>query len=249
MKKGNKKILVFDTIEEMSGFALAKWREAAESAIRRSGRFTVALSGGKTPLPFYKSLAGCGRNLPWEKTHIFLTDERFVPHDGPDSNFGMIKSSLLKNVGVPDANIHPIYFDNTAESAADRYEEDIRNFFKLKRGRPPRFDLIILGMGEDGHTASLFPECKALSENRRLACRVASPAIKNERITLTFPAINNARIIIFLITGRSKAHITSELIEKENSRLPAFLVNPGKGELFYLMDKEAASSGDLKYGF
>jgi len=246
LEQGKKKILVFDTIEEMSDYFLRKWREASDMAIRHAGRFAVALSGGKTPSPLYNSLVAHGADLPWNKTHIFLVDERFVPHNDPDSNFGMIKNDFLEKIDIPNANIHPIYFNGTALDAASKYEEGIRIFFKLEDDQTPQFDLIILGVGEDGHTASLFPNHEALSEKRRLVCTVVSRGLKNERVSLTLPIINNAKTIIFLVTGSGKAHIIREMIEEGDSRLPAFLVKPKRGGLFYLIDKEAAS--EIDYG-
>jgi len=241
LEKNDKKILIFDRVGEMSEFAIRKWGEAAESAIECSGRFTAALSGGQTPLPFYNRLAEQGEKLPWDKTHIFLTDERFVPQSDPDSNFSRIEKELLKKVAIPDANIHSVYFDNTAQNAAENYEKDIRQFFKLKEDQAPQFDLIILGIGEDGHTASLFPKHKALLDDKHLASAVLYSAVKNERVSLTLPVINNAKTIVFLISGKSKADVINEIIQEENSDLPAFLVRPNQGELFYLIDKEAGS--------
>lgn len=241
LEKDHKKILIFDDTKEMSEFALNKWREIAQGAIKRYGRFTVALSGGKTPLPFYKSLVSYGKGLPWNKTHIFLVDERFVPHDDPDSNFGMINKTLFSKIDIPAVNIHPIYTDGTANDATEKYEEDIRNFFELKAGLIPQFDLIILGIGEDGHTASLFPNHEALSERWRLACAVSYPGAKYKRITLSLPVINNAKTIVYLATGSNKAPIINEIIEKRNTNLPVVLVKPNDGELYYLMDKYAAS--------
>lgn len=244
----NRKVLIFDSFKKMSEFVLKKWGEVAESEVRRSGRFTVALSGGKTPIPFYNSLGDYGKNLPWEKTHIFLVDERILPHDDPESNFGMIKKTLFSKIDIPAVNIHPSYTDGTVHDAVEKYEEDIRNFFELKAGLLPQFDLIILGIGEDGHTASLFPDDEVLSENRRLVSAVSYPGVKFERISLTLPVINNAKTIIFLITGKNKAHIVNEIIEKGNTNLPAFLVKPISGELYYLIDKYAASEIDYKQG-
>jgi 6-phosphogluconolactonase len=241
MRKINKKVFVFENIEELTDFAVKKWMNVGETSIKRDGRFTVALSGGNTPVPLYNSLALHGRNLPWDKTHIFLVDERFVPHGDPASNIGMIKKQLLEKINIPGSNIHPAYFAGTVKNAAKIYEESIKNFFKLKEGQTPQFDLIMLGVGEDGHTASLFPNHEALSENKRLASAVLSPGVKNARISITFPLINNAKNIVFVITEKSKAAVVEEIIEKKNRDLPASLVNPDKGELLYLMHKQAAS--------
>jgi 6-phosphogluconolactonase len=153
----------------------------------------------------------------------------------------MIRKIFFSKIDIPQANIHHIDIDGPAKDAAEKYEQDLRTFFELKAGLAPQFDLIILGIGEDGHTASLFPNHEALSERWRLACAVSYPGAKYERITLSLPVINNAKTIVFLVTGSNKAPIINEIIEKRNTHLPVFLVKPNDGELCYLMDKYAAS--------
>ncbi|MCJ7458492.1 MAG: 6-phosphogluconolactonase, partial [candidate division Zixibacteria bacterium] len=155
MKRPEKReVLVFQKREKLYDFLIKKWKEISEKAIEKSGIFTIALSGGETPVEFYQKLADSRERLAWGKTHIFLADERFVPFDEPDSNYGMIKEALLRHISIPAENIHSVHIYKTPEISAKRYEEEIKTFFRLKEDKFPQFDLIILGIGEEGHTAS-----------------------------------------------------------------------------------------------
>jgi 6-phosphogluconolactonase len=242
MGLGNRKILIFKDIEEISNFIIKKWFEIAKRAIKEKGRFTVALSGGKTPQTLYQKLAELKDSLPWDKTEIFLVDERFVPCEDSENNYRMINQTLLSRIKIPEKNIHPISTkEKTPKASARKYEEELTSYFKLKKGEFPRFDLILLGMGEDGHTASLFPDTTALTETEHFVIAVSPPDIsKKERISLTLPVINNADNVIFLITGVHKAKVLKEVIEDKNCKLPAAMVSPEKGMLFFLIDKAAA---------
>lgn len=235
-KMGN--VLVFKDIDEIAEHALTLWTEIAEKAIKDKGIFSAALSGGKTPEVLFRKLSG-NKTLPWSKTHIFMVDERFVPYQDDNNNFRMINEMLLRHVDIPAKNIHPIL--TTAESpeaAALKYEEDLDYFFRSSAA----FDLVLLGIGSDGHTASLFPGMPTLKEkqHRAIAVPPAGP-IDAERITLTFPAINSAENILFMAAGHDKARVIREVIEKENSRLPAAAVRPGKCRPVFLLDEGAAS--------
>jgi len=238
-----KEVLVFSGLTQIADFASEKLMEISKKSIRDKGRFTVALSGGKTPVALYQVLAVLKKPLQWDKTHIFIVDERFVPPEDKESNFLMINQTLLKHINIPWENIHPISTaENTPEASAIKYEEDLISFFKPAQGEFPVIDLIILGIGEDGHTASLMPGTPSLRENRHMTTAVLPPdTSKKQRITLTLPVINNAEKIIFLASGRSKAHIIKEVIEAENSSLPAAMVRPKKGKPVFLLDEEAAS--------
>ena len=241
--KKNKEVLIFKNADEMSDFAISKWVEISEEAIKNKGRLEAAISGGKTPEKLYQKLSGFKRPLPWDKTHIFLVDERFVSHKSNESNYRMINQLLLKHVKIPKENIHPIPVEEkTSQAAAKKYEENLISYFKLARGGFPMFDLIFLGIGEDGHTASLFPDSPALKEPQHIAAAVMQEELsKHKRITLTFPVINNAKNIIFLVAGSNKAKVVKEILEEKNSVLPAARVKPKKGKLFFLLDKSAAS--------
>lgn len=237
----NKNILAFKDINEIADFVIAQWKTISEKAIKEKGYFSVALSGGKTPELLYNKLSH-KRTLPWNKTHVFLTDERFVPYEDEKNNFNMINNTLLYHVSIPKGNIHAI---STAEDApqasAIKYERDLRSFFKVNT-KPPRFDLILLGIGKDGHTASLFPGTTAVKEKKRLSAAAAPlDKTKNERITITFPVINNAENVMFLVTGASKAKIVKEVIDGKNDLLPAAMVEPENGRLFFLLDESAGA--------
>jgi len=242
MKKPEKReVLIFQKIDELYDFLIKKWKEISEKAIEERGIFTVALSGGETPVEFYQRLSDSKNSFPWGKTHIFLADERFVSFDEPDSNYGMIKEALLRHIAIPAENIHSVHIYKTPEISAKRYEEEIKTFFRLKEDKFPQFDLIILGIGEEGHTASLFPGDSALLETHRLTAVVHLDNERHERVTLTLPVINHVRNIIFLVLGESKAEIIREVLENPQSNLPASHVRPASGEIFFLLDKEAGS--------
>lgn len=236
-----REVLVFQKREKLYDFLIKKWKEISGKAIKERGIFTVALSGGETPVEFYQRLADSKNLFPWSRTHIFLADERFVPFDHPDSNYGMIRANLLKNVAILEKNIHPIPICPTAEDSAKIYEDNLKKFFQLKEGDLPEFDLILLGIGEEGHTASIFPGDSALSETHRLTAAVHLNEERHDRVTLTLPVINRARQVIFLVSGEEKSEIMKEVLEKPESNLPASMVKPVKGKLFFLLDKEAGS--------
>jgi len=238
---GERTLRVFRTKKALDAFMVEEWAVVCREAVGRRGRFAAALSGGTTPVSFYERLAAPGPDLPWEKTHIFLADERCVPFDHPGSNFGMIEARLLRHVPIPPENIHPIQTRLGPSVAAAGYEEEIRAFFGLKDGEFPGFDLILLGLGEDGHTASLFPGDAALAEKRRFAAAVARAAPDHDRVTLTLPVINRAWVVVFLAAGGNKAAVLQAVLDRSGSGLPAGLVRPSQGQTVFLADKDAAS--------
>ncbi len=235
------KIFVFNTKKDAETFAVKKWTAISTQAVRQRDRFTVALSGGCTPKDFYKKLR-THSNLPWDKTHIFLVDERYVPYEDEASNFGSIKESLIQHINIPEGNIHPISTaEDNSEAVARKYEADLKAFFDLGKDEFPGLDLIMLGIGEDGHTASLFAGTKELREDKRLAVSVSAKKPPNERISITLPVINHAENVIFLVTGKNKARIIKEIMGGNNAELPAALVKPESGEVSFILDKDAAS--------
>jgi len=237
-----REILIFESSDKMADFALKKWREISGRAIKDRDRFTVAVSGGKAPVGFYQKLVGCKSDLSWDKTHVFLVDERFVPFDDAESNYGMIKDKLFNRVKIPAENVHPISTrEDIPQVAAEKYERDLKILFELRQEEFPVFDLVMLGMGEDGHTASLFPGDLSLTENKHLAIETDLSTLKHRRISLTLPVINNAKNIIFLVVGGNKAGVLKQVIEGKNSRLPAAMVRPEGGEIFFLVDRDAAA--------
>ena len=235
----NKKIIIFKTIDDMADFVIDQWKTISEKAIKNKKLFCVALSGGKTPVFLYKKLSH-KKTLPWGKTHIFIVDERFVPYENEKNNFHMIHDALLTHVSIPEENVHAIETEeHTPQAAAEKYEMDLLSFFK-NNTEPPQFDLILLGIGEDGHTASLFQGTQAVKEKKRLAVAPFDKT-KNERITITLPVINNAENVMFLVTGGNKAKIAKEVIDGKNNLLPAAMVEPENGRLFFLLDESAGS--------
>jgi len=241
IRKPKYNLLVFDNTNEMSQFALGVFIEIAKEAIKNRGIFTVAFPGGKTPIDFYGKLAEKKEYVKWRKTHIFLTDERYVPLTDNDSNYRMIKENLLDKINIPKDNIHNIPFLDTKEQSAEEYEKEIITIFK--NDKIPIFDLILLGVGKDGHTASLFPKDKALYETKRIALSVDVESLKHKRITITLPLINSTRNVIFMAKGENKALVLKEIMD-QNTSLPAALVKPGNGNLLFILDKEVA--GELK---
>ena len=236
-----KETLVFDEKEALIAYMIEIWKRVCATSIAERGRMTVALSGGRTPADLYRTLAQEREGLSWEKTHIFLVDERFVPYDDEDSNFRMIKETLLTAVTVPKENIHPVDTSLPGpDEAADAYEKEIIRHFRLGPGQFPRFDLILLGLGEDGHTASLFPGSAVLQEKSRLVRAVRLGNEFHDRITLTLPAINNGRHIAFQVEGTHKVAVLGKVVEANDPALPASLIKPTEGDLLFLADRTAA---------
>ncbi len=217
----------------------AEWMTAA--ALAAKGDFRVSLSGGSTPKTLYELLASkefCGR-FPWSRVSWYWGDERFVPHDHPDSNYRMTREAMLAKVPVPGENIHPVPSDGSPEDAARRYERTLQESYgatTFDRARP-LFDITLLGLGTDGHTASLLPGEPVLNERQRWVAAVSHgrPEI---RITMTFPVIESSRRVAFLVAGREKAAIF-RAIRAGDSQLPAAEVRP-VGELFWFVDRATA---------
>ncbi len=241
-EKNRKEVIIFKTIDDMADFIIEQWRTVSEKAIKENECFTVALSGGRTPEFLYKKLSH-KKTLPWSKTHVFLTDERYVAYENEENNLHMINNTLLTRVSIPKDNIHPISTSEvTPRESAEKYEEDLISFFRTAETTLPEFDLILLGIGEDGHTASLFPGTPSLKETSRFAVTVSpKDKTRKDRITITIPVINMAKNIIFLVTGGTKARIVKDVIEGKNNLLPAAMVKPEKGKLFFLLDEGAGS--------
>jgi len=217
----------------------------ATDAVAKRGRFAMALSGGSTPKNLYTLIAAnASAALPWAQMFFFWGDERHVPPDDPDSNYRMAKEALLSKVPIPPGNIFPIPAENQdAVAAADAYEQTMRKFFASPPGEFPRFDLILLGMGPDGHTASLFPETAALQEKSRLVVANWVEKLKTSRITLTLPVLNAARCVAFLVSGADKAAVLHEVLEGSApaEKYPSKLVQPTNGKLIWFLDRAAAS--------
>lgn len=239
-------IRVLASPQEIFRAAAERFVQKATETVRTAGRFTVALSGGSTPKGLYSLLAEQYRSsLPWERMFFFWGDERHVPPDHPDSNYRMTNQAMLSKVPVPPENIFRVPTEmQDADSTAAQYEQTLKNFFRLKTGEFPRFDLILLGMGPDGHTASLFPATKALQEKTRLVVANWVEKFNTYRITLTLPVLNNAACAMFLIAGADKAAALHEVLEGDGpgEQFPAKLVKPTQGKLIWLIDRQAAAS-------
>lgn len=239
----------------IAGDADALVREAAQvfvdvvgAAARARGCCRIALAGGATPRGLYRRLAGEADSrlrVPWEHLQVFWGDERQVAPDHADSNYRMARDGLLARVPLPAANIHRIPAElPDADRAARRYEAAIRRVFALGAGALPRFDLILLGLGADGHTASLFPGTTALAETQRLVVANRVSQLDAWRITLTLPVINCARTVMFLVSGADKAAALERVLggTAEAAALPAAHVRPRGGQVIWMVDAAAASA-------
>ena len=230
---------VFDSAETVADEA-AMW--LCGLACAATGRFAVCLSGGSTPQRLFQRLAGDAyfTRFPWTRVHWFWGDERFVPHSDPRSNFRMAWEALLSRVSLPKDNIHPVETqDLSIEDAALKYERELKSFYgseHLEDGRP-LFDVTFLGIGEDGHTASLFPGSPGLEEKRRWVLAVVDEKRREPRITLTYPVLDSSRNVAFLATGPRKTDILSR-VRAGDSNLPAARIRP-MGNLWWFVDRAA----------
>lgn len=240
----------FEICEDPPALAEAAARhfiDRATRAITASGRFAVALSGGSTPVGMFRRLAeraSSDGDLKWDRVHFFWGDERAVLPDDPDSNFGTARHELLDALPIEAENIHRIRGELGAEEAAQEYEAELRDFFHLGPTDWPRFDLVFLGLGEDGHTASLFPGQAALGERGRMATRALAPRSPAARVTLTYPVFARAAAVVFLVSGEKKAKTLKRVLfgPAEPAMLPAQGIVVDDGELSWLVDRAAASS-------
>ncbi len=232
-------IKAFPTTDELQNYAAGMIARLLNEGIGERGNASIALSGGSTPKGVYQRLGSepYRSQVDWVRVHLFWGDERCVPPDHDDSNFRMTDEALLRKIHVPAANIHRIRAELSPADAATLYEEDVRSFFG---GARPVFDVMLLGLGEDGHTASLFPGTPIVDEMTRLVGNVFVPEFNTQRISMTLPVINAARMIIFLAAGSNKAGIARDVIS-ENGDYPAQRVKPEAGTLFWLLDDAAAS--------
>ena len=221
--------------------------EMAWESVAYSGHARIALSGGSTPKAAFEQLADFSQpwrgRMPWDKLDLYWVDERAVPPDDAESNYRMTREALLDRVPLQPSQIHRIEGELDPEAAAARYESELRSNFLLEGAQLPRFDLIALGMGSDGHTASLFPRTEALNETERLVTANHVPQKDAWRITLTWPVINHASSVFFLIAGADKAAALSEVLTgpHDPQRLPSQLIWPSSGILTLILDKAAAA--------
>jgi len=235
-------IRVLPDLEALSQAAAVLFVAEANRAINDRGRFAVALSGGLTPRPACQLLAGppCRDQVPWGQVHVFWGDERCVPLSDPRSNAGWAFKILLSQVPVPEAQVHPMACVENPEAGARAYENLLREFFG---DGPPRLDLVFLGLGGNGHVASLFPGHAVLKERERWVAKVSGPGLDLHRVTLTPVLLNRARVVAFLVAGQDKAWVLRQVLAgpRDPRQWPAQLIHPADGELLWLVDREAAA--------
>ncbi len=215
---------------------------ACEEAVAERGVFRIALSGGQTPIPLFRLLAApdWANRLPWDKMAFFWVDERCVGPDDPNSNYGLARRELLSH--VPATHFYRMRGEMDPVKAAAMYEQQMRAEFNIDQNTVPRFDFILLGMGEDGHTGSIFSKSAAIAEKKRLAIDLFVPERKADRITLTLPVINNARCCMFIVAGKEKHSVLTKALDLlAEPTLPAQKVHPSIGDLIWVVDEAAAT--------
>jgi 6-phosphogluconolactonase len=235
-------VQVLAKAEEISKKAAEIFLQSAIEAVEETGRFTVALTGGSSPAGLYKLLATSPylEQVPWAKTYVFWGDERWVPLTNEQSNARMSFETLLNHVPVPKEQIFAMWADEKPEEFAFKYEQQLQKHFA---GEKPRFDLILLGMGDDGHTASLFPGTKVLHEQERFVQAYYLEPQSMYRITLTAPCLNAAKQIVFLVFGEKKSNALHEVLEGVSNveKYPSQLIKPENGQVTWLVDEAAAA--------
>lgn len=238
-------VIVKPTVEDAVAVAAEALSDIAAEAVQQRGQFTLALAGGTTPRPLYEYLSYPPRvdDVPWQHTAVFFSDERDVPQDHADSNYRLAEQDLLGRVPIQLEHVYPMPADAPdLPLAADRYAETIIDKVPAEDDGPPRFDLILLGVGRDGHTASLFPDTPALGETEKLVVAQHVPVLNRYRMTFTFPLINAARNVMMLVTGLDKAEVLSRVLPPDrDASLPTGRVAPDSGELIFVLDAQAAS--------
>ncbi|HBG27293.1 MAG: 6-phosphogluconolactonase [Planctomycetes bacterium GWF2_41_51] len=245
VNSGKLKIIDVQSSQEIALKALEFFVEYVHSVLSTKDVFYLAISGGKTPEEFYHLLGTDNRSLslPWDKIELFWVDERCVQPDSPDSNFKLASSTFLKSVPIPKNNIHRIFGENeNYNKAVDDYEETIRNIFGIGRGKLPVFDLMILGMGPDGHIGSLLPNSYALFDTDDLAAVVYQMNEGHNRITLTHPVICASKQILIMVSGQEKAEIVREVFvhEPDEVQYPVHTLWPILEKVIWLIDSDAA---------
>ncbi|NGX34545.1 MAG: 6-phosphogluconolactonase [Candidatus Anoxychlamydiales bacterium] len=233
-------IKMFDDIEDMNFYLIDLFTHITTKAIEKNDKAYIALSGGKTPLSFYQILSK-QKHLNWDKIHIFFVDERMVSNLDEKSNIYQIDKFLIKPLNLKKENIHYINKDIDILDAIEEYELDIKSFLHVEK---PSFDLILLGIGEDGHTASLFPNADVLKEEDKFVVLASKKDEDFDRVSFSYPLLNLAKNVIFLTLGESKANIIKKILLDKDRSLPAFRVN-AQDNLYYILDKKAAKFIDL----
>jgi len=248
-KASRPRLSIFSTPTLLSQAAAELVVRVVNETLETQDRVALCLSGGSTPREFY-SLLACEpycRQIPWDKVHIFWGDERYIPLSEPDNHYRMAMDLFLSKVQIPSKNIHRMAVEiSDPDEVAKQYESDLKIFFEVLGESMPQFDLTFLGMGADGHTASLFPETTALEEDTRWVVSNFVPRRGLTRMTLTFQILNQSRNIVFLVSGSSKAEMLRTVLQgsQNTSLLPAQLICPESGHLMWFVDQDAGSQLD-----
>jgi 6-phosphogluconolactonase len=252
MAQPNRQLVIESTEDQAATFAATIVETIICEAAGQRKTCSVALAGGTTPHTLYQHLAASGisGDVPWSAVEVFFGDERAVPHDDIDSNYRMAQRTLLDNLPIEPSRVHPMPADaDNLQAAAVEYEQTIRRIVPAGAGGIPRFDLVLLGMGADGHTASLFPRTDALNERNKLVTAYFVPVLGRNRMTFTYPLINAARNIMLLVTGEDKADAIGRLLagnQANNQDLPVGNLNPTDGKFFIIVDAAAGKNAQTK---
>ncbi len=240
MLQHNSTLKIFKNADELAQALAEDFQEAVNQADEENRKLNIALSGGRTPALFFQKLASSfhREKINWRQVNLFWSDERCVPPHHPDSNYGMTQKNLLDHIAIPAENIHRIFGENDPGDEAKRYAAEIEQWLPLTQTGWPEFDWILLGLGADGHTASIFPGSDVVADRTNICAVAVHPETGQKRITLTLPTINHAKRISFLVTGDNKAQMVAKVLSGDE-HLPASFVQPNQGILEWRLDEQA----------
>lgn len=235
-------IIITKNAERLAQKCAEFFRHTAKESVAQNGRISVALSGGSTPRPVHRLLARPPylSDVPWAQTHIYWADERLVPEKDPASNFGSAKKDLLDHLPIPTDHIHPMCSLRSPAQAADDYTRVLTDYFEANPPEMPIFDIIFLGIGQDGHTASIFPGDRTAVDTTRWVVAVKGGSPDVERLTLTLPVLKQARHLAFLVSGAGKAEMVRTILEQDSAALPPQWLNGSGGQVSWFLDRDAA---------
>jgi 6-phosphogluconolactonase len=238
-------INTFESSRSLAQGAAERVIKTLSNAVATTGLASIVLSGGRTPREVYELLGSEANKerVPWSLVHVFWGDERCVAPTMPESNYRSAREALLESIDIPEGNIHRIHGESPPQEAARQYEQEIRTSLGLRHDSWPHFSLVLLGLGTDGHTASLFPGTLALQDRKRIVTEVYVESLKSSRITLTLPALNSAQEILFLVSGKMKASIFRSIRTSDTPQYPAQLIQPATGRVSWLIDRDVADPG------
>lgn len=236
-------IRIFSDPQQMVEAAAEHFYHSAVSAHHRSGCFSVALSGGSTPRALHRRF--CEKpyilNIPWKSTHLFWVDERMVPYDHPESNYGVAKKDFIDKLSLPPDHVHPMPISENPDTVVAHYQLQLKTYFEKQNRSEPVFDFILLGIGTDGHIASLFPENPFSDTSNQWVITAKGGDPRVWRMTLNYEILNSAKEILFLISGVGKASVVKSMFENSSKKLPVHRIHPLNGKITYLLDRDAAS--------